>query len=270
MREVIPEADWPLSWTESYKYDKEEVFGTPSNWGYAFAYRVRRQETLKLLTQALPPGAIILDIAAAQGNFTLALAERGYDVTWNDLRADLAGYVQKKYERGNVRYVPGNIFELDFPGHFDGILICEIIEHVAHPDEFMTSVAQLLKPGGIAVMTTPNGRYFRNNLPRFSDCPDPSVFEAVQFKPNSDGHIFLLWPDEVRRLAKQAGLQIEKQIFFTTPLTNGHIKTHHLLCAIPESWVWKFEKAARRLPIAMQERFMVQTAALFRKLCEPK
>jgi hypothetical protein len=67
----------------------------PTNWGYALAYRNRCQESHT-------PGATILDLAAAQENFTLALAERGYRVTWNGLRTDLAGYVQKKHERGEV------------------------------------------------------------------------------------------------------------------------------------------------------------------------
>jgi 2-polyprenyl-6-hydroxyphenyl methylase/3-demethylubiquinone-9 3-methyltransferase len=129
----------------------------------------------------------------------------------------------------------------------------------------MRNVARLLKPGGIAVMTTPNGSYFRNTLPRFSDCPDPSMYEGVQFKPNSDGHIFLLWPDEVRGLATKAGLSVERQIFFTTPLTNGYLKTHHLLSALPEALVWMLEKAAQQLPNAIIERLMVHTAARFRK-----
>lgn len=266
MREVLPEANWPQSWHESHIYDREEVFGTPTNWGYALAYRNRWNEALKLITEALPPGATILDLAAAQGNFTLALAERGYLVTWNDIRADLIGYVQKKYERGNVTYVAGNAFKLDFQERFDGVLFGEVIEHVAHPDEFMANVARLLKPGGVAVMTTPNGRYFKNKLPRFSDYPDPSVFESGQFKPNSDGHIFLLWPDEIRRFAKQSGLQVERQLLFTTPLTNGHVKTRYLLRVMPQSWVWTIERVARQLPTAVQERIMVQMAARFRKL----
>jgi 2-polyprenyl-6-hydroxyphenyl methylase/3-demethylubiquinone-9 3-methyltransferase len=265
MREVTPEADWPQSWVESYKYDRQEVFGAPSDLGYALAYRNRRQEIVKLVTEALAPGASILDLAAAQGNFTLDLAERGYRVTWNDLRADLVGYVQKKHEHGDVTFAAGNIFELDFDDCFDGVLLCEVIEHVAHPDRFMTQVARLLKAGGVAVMTTPNGLYFKNDLPRFSDCPDPSVFESVQFKPNSDGHIFLLWPDEVRGLAAQSGLLIEEQVFFTTPLTNGHLKTHLFLRALPQPWIWTIERTARRLPIAVQERLMVHTAARFRK-----
>ena len=94
--------------------------------------------------------------------------------------------------------MPGNAFELAPANGFDCVLFCEVIEHVAHPDEFMANIARLIKPGGIAVMTTPNGGYFRNPLPRFSDHPDPSIFEAGQFKPNSDGHIFLLWADDLR------------------------------------------------------------------------
>jgi 2-polyprenyl-3-methyl-5-hydroxy-6-metoxy-1,4-benzoquinol methylase len=175
------------------------------------------------LTEAVDPGATILDLAAAQGNFTLDLAERGYRVTWNDLRADLVGYVQRKYERGDVIFIAGNAFELPFAEGFDCVLFGEVIEHVAHPDQFMANISRLVKPGGVAVMTTPNGRYFRNGLPRFSDFPDPSVFEAEQFKPDSDGHIFLLWPDEIRRFAQQSGLIIEQQTFFTTPLTNGYL-----------------------------------------------
>jgi hypothetical protein len=129
MREVVPEASWPQSWIVSYTYDREEVFGTPTNWGYALAYRNRRQETLKLVTEAIEPGATVLDLAAAQGNFTLALAERGYRVTWNDLRADLAGYVQKKHERGEVAYAAGNAFELNFA---DGVPLCRSHHRAVH------------------------------------------------------------------------------------------------------------------------------------------
>jgi 2-polyprenyl-3-methyl-5-hydroxy-6-metoxy-1,4-benzoquinol methylase len=265
MREPIPGPDWPILWTEAFKYDREEVFGAPTNLGYHLAYRNRRRETLELIAEALNPGATILDMAAAQGNFSLALAEAGYRVTWNDLRGELVGYVKEKYECGDISYAVGNVLELDSPGAFDAVLLCEVIEHVAHPDQFMIKVGQLLKPGGIAVMTTPNGLYFKNSLPRFSNCRDPAVFESVQFRPDSDGHIFLLWPDEVRRIAAQSGLQIEKQVFFTTPLTNGHMKTHLFLNAVPQSWIWLVEKTARRLPIPLQERLMVHTAARFRK-----
>src|ERR1017187_8950178 len=224
MKRVFIREDWPDSWKYSYPYDLEEVYGEISNRGYAYAYDNRRKVTLRLLTEVLIPGARILDVAAAQGNFSIALAEMGYDVTWNDLREDLADYVRLKHERGEIHFAPGNAFELNFSYLFDAILITEIIEHVAHPDEFLRKAAQLVKPGGYIVMTTPNGAYFRNPLPKFSDCLDPSIYETIQFKPNSDGHIFLLHPDEVKSLASRAGLVVEEIALFNNPLTNGYMK----------------------------------------------
>jgi 2-polyprenyl-3-methyl-5-hydroxy-6-metoxy-1,4-benzoquinol methylase len=100
MKRVYIEDSWPDSWKYSYRYDLLELYDGSGNRGYAYAYDQRRRQTLRLLTQVLTPGARILDVAAAQGNFSLMLAEMGYDVTWNDLREDLAAYVQLKHERG--------------------------------------------------------------------------------------------------------------------------------------------------------------------------
>jgi 2-polyprenyl-3-methyl-5-hydroxy-6-metoxy-1,4-benzoquinol methylase len=256
---------WPESWKSSWRYDLEEVFGEISQRGYAYAYRNRRQRTLDLVREVLPPGARVLDIAGAQGNFSLALAELGYEVTWNDLRAELEGYVRLKHERGVIHYATGNAFELKFPSSFDAVLITEIIEHVAHPDEFLANGAHLVRPGGWIVMTTPNGAYFRSNLPRFSDCPDPSVYEAKQFGPNSDAHIFLLHPDEIEVLAERAGLVLERLELFTNPLTTGHVKTETLLRMLPKRIVRSLERLSTVLPEPLKRKLLVQMGARFRK-----
>ena len=265
MKRVYLEDRWPESWKYSYPYDLEEVYGEISNRGYAYAYDNRRRETLRLLTDVVPRGARVLDIAAAQGNFSLTLAEMGYAVTWNDLREDLAGYTRLKYEHGDIQFAPGNAFELEFPLPFDAVLITEIIEHVAHPDQFLAQSARLVRPGGHIVMTTPNGAYFRNPLPRFSDCPDPGVYDSVQFQPNSDGHIFLLHPDEIRPLAERAGLEVEELTLFTNPLTHGHLKTSRLLDLLPRAVINIAEAATRRLPHAIGRRLLLQMAVRFRK-----
>src|SRR5688572_26088016 len=107
-----------------------------------------------LVSEVVAPGARVLDIAAAGGNFSLTLAEMGYRVTWNDLRADLADYVRLKHDRGHLEFAPGNAFELEFAQPFDAALITEVIEHVAHPDRFLAEVAKLVRPGGYLIMTT--------------------------------------------------------------------------------------------------------------------
>ena len=265
MKRVHPDNSWPGSWKDSYFYDLQEIYGEITNRGYTYAYENRRRHTLKLIQEVLAPGTRLLDIAAAQGNFSLTLAEMGYDVVWNDLRAELADYVRQKHDHGTVGFAPGDVFALEFKTPFDAILITEIIEHVAHPDEFLGKVATLVRPGGYIVMTTPNGAYFRNRLPKFSECLDPSRFEAIQFKPNADGHIFLLHPDEVAALAEKAGLRIDKFSLFTNPLTSGHMKTEQALRTVPKPVVEWLESISQLLPRKLSTRLLIQMAVRFRK-----
>ena len=145
------------------------------------------------------------------------------------------------------------------------MLITEVIEHVAHPDDFLAKAAALVRPGGYVVMTTPNGGYFKNRLPKFSDCADPAVFESMQFKPNADGHIFLLHADEIEPLARRAGLAVEKIVLFTSPLTAGHVKTERLLKILPRGIVQIAETVSRSLPSALKKKTLVQTGVRFRK-----
>lgn len=265
MRRVYPQPDWPESWRYWYPYDLQEVYGEIRHRGYAYAYANRRKFTLRLVTEALARGSTILDVAGAQGNFSLALAELGYEVTWNDLRAELADYVRLKDETGRIRYAPGNVFELELADKFDGILITEIIEHVAHPDEFLCKIAVLLKPGGFVIMTTPNGAYFRNTLPKFSECSNPAMYEAMQFKPNADGHIFLLHAEEARLLASRAGLEVDSLKLFTNPLTNGHLRSEGLLRVMPRGVVDFCESVTQRIPHAVASRILIHLGARFRK-----
>lgn len=265
MKKPIPENTWPENWKVSYFYDEQEVFNNITIKGFAYAYANRQGHALSLVKQNLLKGAKILDVAAAQGNFSLLLAEAGYDVTWNDLRGDLLEYVKLKYEYGKIDYVVGDVFELGYESTFDAIIITEIIEHVAHPDEFLNKIGKMVKPGGYVIMTTPNGAYMFNRLPRFSDCEDPSQFESIQFKPNSDGHIFLIWPDEVRKLAAGAGLTVIDQRFFTTLLTSGHLKTRIILNILPRSVIMYLEKIAGYFPAALRKKIMIHTAVCFQK-----
>jgi 2-polyprenyl-6-hydroxyphenyl methylase/3-demethylubiquinone-9 3-methyltransferase len=229
-------------------------------------YRARREATLAYTRRLVPAGARILDVAAAQGNFTLGLAELGYEVTWNDLRSELADYVKLKHERGIVHYLPGNVIDLVVDAPFDAILLTEVIEHVAHPDRFLRTIAKLLRNNGWLILTTPNGGYIRNKLPRFSDCKNPEQFEATQFKPDTDGHIFLLHDDELVRLSNLAGLEVHDLRHFCNPLTGGHMKLAAALKVLPSSWVDGLERMTRILPQGVGRKLHFETIAALRKI----
>ncbi len=268
LHRLVPSASWPDSWKRSYSYDLLEIYGGATDLGYSYAYANRRAETFRLINTILRPPARILDVAAAQGNFSLVLAEQGYQVTWNDLRDDISEYVKMKRQSGKVSFAPGNIFDLHFNLTFDLVLAAEVIEHVAHPDDFLRRLAQFLRPGGYIILTTPNGSYFRNRRPKFSDCPDTSVFDAIQFKPDADGHIFLLHPDEIEPLAKKAGLIVRELRLFGNLLTNGHLKTDRLLRIVPLDWIERVEQWSRGWPSALRHKVHTGIAVLLqRSLC---
>ncbi|MGH7282623.1 MAG: class I SAM-dependent methyltransferase [Polyangiaceae bacterium] len=264
MHRFTPPPDAPDSWKLSFHYDRMEIFGENARDGYARAYEVRRRNTLELVSKYAPAPATVIDIAAAQGNFSLALAELGYDVTWNDLRGELAEYVEKKRSTGKVEYLPGNAFEIAREKEYDVVLITEVIEHVAHPDEFLGNAVRLLRSGGHIVMTTPNGAYFRNRLPKFSECPDASQFEAVQFKPDADGHIFLLHDQEVRELAERAGLEVLELRLYNNSLTIGALGTQRLLQFLPLDPVRRLERLSERAPRRIARKMLTGMAAVLR------
>lgn len=223
VRQPVPSDDWPPSWRHAYQTDCAEFWGSRVNVGYTYAYQRRFAVTIQLVEQYLPAGSDIVDLAAAQGNFTLALAESGYRVTWNDLRGELQGYVEAKRVSGDVRYLAGNAFELDDVGPFDAVLATEIIEHVAHPDDFLSHVHDLCRPGGYIFLSTPHGGYMRNKLPNFRDVEDLQALEAKQFKPGADGHLFLFTNDELVELAGEAGLSVVRILNFTSPVLGGDL-----------------------------------------------
>lgn len=171
-------------------------------------------------------------------------------------------------KHGKIEFVPGNAFEIVFPSCFDGVLMTEIVEHVAHPDDFLAKCSSLVRPGGYVFMTTPNGAYFKNKLPKFSECPDPSVYESIQFKPNADGHIFLLHPDEVEVLANRVGFRLDHFILFTNSLTNGRVKTELVLKVLPRPVVVAFERLTDNLPGPIKEKLIVHMAARCVKLAQ--
>jgi SAM-dependent methyltransferase len=71
------------------------------------------------------------------------------DVYLEGARRNLAGY--------DVRYVKGEIDKLELPpSAFDRVICTEVLEHVVDPNAVLASIARVLRPSGVAVITVPN------------------------------------------------------------------------------------------------------------------
>lgn len=209
----------------------------------------------------------VLEVAAGGGGLAAALASQGSEVSVNDLRdTDLRTAINEYTTSRQITICGGNFFDLSpaLTGKFDLVVACEIIEHVARPIELLKHLKGFLNPNGRVLLTTPNGSYFRNKLPTFSEIKDFDDLETQQFKPDADGHLFLLTPQELSGVAASAGLVVERLNAWGTPLLNGHV-----LCRIfaGRSLTWtayQVEKLTQRLPPFGREYLCFALSAILR------
>jgi 2-polyprenyl-3-methyl-5-hydroxy-6-metoxy-1,4-benzoquinol methylase len=224
----------------------------PSYWAYG---RMRAMMTL-LEASALGPKTV-LEVAAGDAALSACLATMGCQAAANDLRADnLANAVANFSNAESIRCLPGNLFDLDPAkiGQFDLVIACEIVEHVAHTVEFLQQLKRFVAPGGRILITTPNGAYFRNKLPTHSQIQDFTALEKQQFKPDDDGHLFLITPVEMANLAGQAGLEVERMVLWGTPAITGHARVA-MLSTPSVCWgCYQLERFSQSLPFAMREK----------------
>jgi 2-polyprenyl-3-methyl-5-hydroxy-6-metoxy-1,4-benzoquinol methylase len=191
----------------------------PSYWAYG---RLRALLTLNIATALRPQR--VLEIAAGDAALSACLQQTGCEVVANDLRREhLESSVAQFQNRDHIKLLPGNLFDLD-PTTIDGfdlVIACEIIEHVAHGVDMLRHLKGFLRPNGRILLTTPNGAYFRNKLPTYSEIEDFTALESIQFKPDADGHLYLITPQEMRQIAEEAGLEVRRLLLWGSPFISG-------------------------------------------------
>ncbi len=142
-----------------------------------------------------PQGIRIAEFGCAQGNISLKLAEKGYSVIALDQDSDFLEYSQLKHEKGDMRWVRANFSESGISIEpVDVAILGEIIEHCAYPEKIIENIASYVKPGGLCLITTPNGSRLKAQLPSFRQVLKTHSRESLeqrQFGPDGSDHLFL-------------------------------------------------------------------------------
>ena len=103
-------------------------------------------------------GKIVLDAACGSGYGTMILGWGAQRVMGIDRDKDAIEYAEQTYGSHNVFFEQCNVYDLCKiikPRSIDVVVSFETIEHLDHPEAFMASVWNVLKPGGTLVCSAP-------------------------------------------------------------------------------------------------------------------
>ena len=105
------------------------------------------------------PGDRVIDVGCGSGVVTDLLASLGARATGIDANPSAIEYAQRTFARPNLDFKCSLVEDLDFePGSVDRIYCLEVIEHLYEHQvrSLLALLQQLLRPGGVLTLTTPN------------------------------------------------------------------------------------------------------------------
>jgi SAM-dependent methyltransferase len=147
----------------------------------------------QLALRAVPrprSGARALDLGCGDGFWSERLRELGYAVTAVDIPRQYPNE-DADIPYAGVVYADANA-PLPFPdASFDLVWCSEVIEHLNQPDAAIAEIRRVLRPGGTAIITTPNSFFWGHYLLR--------VFGMSHRDWQNTGHVQFFHYRDVRR-----------------------------------------------------------------------
>ena len=218
-----------------------------------FRRSIKKQQKLRALLELLgettDKQCLLITCGDNNGALNWYFRKHGGKWTW----ADVSG--ENNDQISMLLSEPVHAFkEDDFPvpgGHFDCVVSIDVLEHLRQDQPFLNEVRRVLKPGGKAVVTVPNGdeRLLANKIRwRFGMTPEvyghtragytiPELSEALRssgLEPKDTGGYSRFMTEMielvinfgyVRVLAKKRGGTRPGHI---APVSAGELKTHGL------------------------------------------
>jgi len=119
-------------------------------------YWFRRHEAAyRFVCGRLPAGASVLDAGCGEGYGAAVLDAAGARVTAAELDAPAAEHAAATYPA--LRALRADACRLPFrPASFDAVVAMQVLEHLWCPEEFVARGREVLRPGGVFVLSTPN------------------------------------------------------------------------------------------------------------------
>lgn len=139
----------------------------------------------------------LLDVGCATGEFLLAARARGWQV-YGVESSPIGAATAARVTRGEVH--SGTLDTANYPnGYFDVVTMWDVIEHLQSPRRYLQRIAEILRPGGLLSITTPNIRSLSFWL---------LGVDWTEIGPND--HLYYFTPRTMARLLDECGFSVYK------------------------------------------------------------
>ena len=101
-------------------------------------------------------GLRVLDMACGEGYGSEVLWRSADRVVGVDANPEAHEHARLRYRRQNLSFERGLVETFGEPGSFDAVVFLQTIEHVQDPHGVLEHFRELLAPGGVAYVSTPN------------------------------------------------------------------------------------------------------------------
>jgi ubiquinone/menaquinone biosynthesis C-methylase UbiE len=97
----------------------------------------------------------LLEVGCGEGRGVSLLMPKVEKFSAIDKIAEVVEGLRKKFSQGN--FISGNIPPLPYDDNtFDCVVSFQVIEHIKNDDLYLKEISRVLKPNGLALITTPN------------------------------------------------------------------------------------------------------------------
>lgn len=213
-----------------YRWDRREYFAMDAKHYWAIHYRNRLGAIVRAISDFVPTGGSVLDVGCAQATASILLAERGFKVTAVEAQPESIEYAKLRVEFGDITFLCMDATRLALNGEFDAVLLGEVLEHVPRPGTLIQQCRDMLRRGGMIVITTPNGLSPHNWLLASYDplMEAPSRADLPSGLGGRETHLFCFRPNQLRNLVIRSGLMIERHELLNSYVINP-IGLHRIL-----------------------------------------
>lgn len=155
------------------------------------------KKRVSMVRAFLPPAAALTEVGPGGGAFLSWAVNNGFAVTAVEESAEIARSLKSSVGVSRVLVGEFETLPLDTDSQ-DAFCSFHVIEHVPSPTDHLARAIELVKPGGVALVATPNSRSWEHRF-----------FESLS--PNFDSaHLRVFSAESLSLLAKRVGWEVER------------------------------------------------------------